>query len=738
MLCVLLVAPACAQEGAPFWTQLGGGPGHPNVARHLLPELDVQRTGRLTLDGETLGALYALGLVETAYGLAAIVANYTRGQCELVTFSPDEPDPTRGPPIACAHAHESDEGTGVVGYDVANDAVLVCSLADLDEPLVLSLEARTGEVRWTVTPAQLGAKSPTAPAAPAGIVPGAILPGSRWYCNNVAIDEERSRMIVPAAAIPSRNVFGAIDLASGDVLWTNELEPFNEVGDLQNVTSSNLGAEAYGAVVTRTGIVIGGEVVPAAGQYLFSWYDHDGAFVGTYVGRPRERGPGEAVSNTLGGGVTDGDIAVGFISDELILMDPTRAEPTVRRVEGPHAAGPEPAPNAVGFDLALNAAIFGGIVVMPFRTAAFAYDLRELALVWTWDDPNGYEPSDSIIVPPDDVLILAALGTTARFPDITPPVRDVSLQRLSLSTGEVLHRVDLPPAPGGIYTGHLIPLRDGRVAVFERQGNVTILGTPSVPVPGIALSDPFPDAGETLRLDVEVMPEVVTLLVGWGDSHVDELAPGEPVEHAYAADGRRTLRVTAVYPDNRTATRTLSVDVGGTPPPDTFLARQFSTEKQERTFFLLGLLVTLLGVLLAFLSRRRRHSRIAEDLAILDRIRRQAASDTVRAVEELGAFRARIADDLARGRIDDAQFSTLELAATRLLHLLRQRLLGSLAGRVSVRLEQALDLALQDGRVEASEEATLRALISGESQLATSEREVLERLVATWRARSSA
>lgn len=740
LLTILLLAPAGADQHAlrPFWGQLGGGPHHANVAE-AVGELDVQASFRTIEEGETLSEAYAAAVIETQHGLATLAIDATSRTCTLVMTPLETLVPRRLAPVPCAHPGESSEGSVVVGYDAPRDRVLVCLAADLDDPVFAALDASTGQVEWSVTPRDLGATVPGSGAF--GTALGRGVGGAGWwYCNNPGIDTARDLVVIPLAAIQT-NTIGTVRLSEGTVLWTARL-PAGTLGDdrvpflapasenLSRVAPGELGASAFLATLTETGIVIAGRWDQSGATHMgAAWYDLEGNPVGHRLEpvRPQTDDPTQVV-NSATSFVAHAALAAGILYGQLLVIDPLQPTPTAQSVDTPLTDF------STTFEMAYSLALYDSILIVPFPTYVAAYDLNSAEQIWNWRDAAGSRPADVLVLPPDEVLILGAIESNPKQP---------AFFRHSLKEDTLLQATPLPdavvqgaPPFSDPYTARFTPLRDGRIVLIDHAGNATLLGPATAPAPVLRLGDATPAPGVPMQVEVEGIPADAALVFGWGDGTVERIDEVGSAQHSYLEKRERTLRVTAVYPDGRTATATARIDVGGTEL--TALQQAFAPGYQEYTLFLLGLAITLLGALFAVLSRRRRHSRIAEDLAILDRIRRQAASDTVRAVEELGAFRARIADDLARGRIDDAQFSTLELAATRLLHLLRQRLLGSLAGRVSVRLEQALDLALQDGRVEASEEATLRALISGESQLATSEREVLERLVATWRARSSA
>jgi hypothetical protein len=102
---------------------------------------------------------------------------------------------------------------------------------------------------------------------------------------------------------------------------------------------------------------------------------------------------------------------------------------------------------------------------------------------------------------------------------------------------------------------------------------------------------------------------------------------------------------------------------GQAPAPLNFVQRQFTSDNQERTYFILGLLASLIGAIVAVLARRRTQSRTSAELALLDQIAEQGRRDPVEATRDLDDFERTQRDRLARGKIQDTQFDILDRRA---------------------------------------------------------------------------
>jgi AcrR family transcriptional regulator len=224
-----------------------------------------------------------------------------------------------------------------------------------------------------------------------------------------------------------------------------------------------------------------------------------------------------------------------------------------------------------------------------------------------------------------------------------------------------------------------------------------------------------------------------TLLLAWGDGFLEEAQAGQPLSHVYAAAGDRTVTLTAVGPDGRTSSATQLLRVGTpAPPPRGLLDILFAPDKQNYTFFGIGLILTGLGSAYAAVNIHRGRHRLERMMRLLDRIRDGGRRDPFKAIRELHAFREERRIDLAKGRLEDAQYTVIEANANLVLEVLRQRILGTFVGRLSDRFTSILDLALMDGAIDTAEDGELLSAVAEEPQLTPAEKDRLRALVHSW------
>lgn len=250
--------------------------------------------------------------------------------------------------------------------------------------------------------------------------------------------------------------------------------------------------------------------------------------------------------------------------------------------------------------------------------------------------------------------------------------------------------------------------------------------------PTVQVGQAYPRLREPFSLEVSA-PGAIAIDVAWGDGSLQHAKPGEVLSRAFSKAADLEARVTAIYADNRTGTTVVYLHPGMPAPVElSALQLAFAPENQNLTFGLLGLFLTLAGAMVALWSRSRRRSVIAREFESLEAIRALGRSDPLAAIAAVAGFRRRLKQDLTQGRLDDSQFAALELDVRELQQLLRQRILGDVGARLSGAFANALDVALQDGRLEGPERAELTRRLAGEAAVTVTERRRLAGLLRDW------
>jgi hypothetical protein len=317
-------------------------------------------------------------------------------------------------------------------------------------------------------------------------------------------------------------------------------------------------------------------------------------------------------------------------------------------------------------------------------------------------------------------------------------VNVADLVTFSLDFGESLLRLPLniTVSPGTGFSLHLTPLPGGELLAWDESGAAAIASEAShIPGPRISVDTDYPPVNGALKVEVshgDANPDV-ELFLAWGEGRLEKVHDGARVESTYDRLGKATIRLTALYPSGTTSTATYVVDVGGKPDePNNLFDYLFAAERQNYTFFGLGLLLSLIGVLLGLLARYKGRNRMEKEFGLLDKVREEGRPDAFAAIRHLHDYRLHLRDFLSRGKLEEPQYTVLVAAANGVLELLRQRILGAFLGRVSAHFSHTLDLALQDGTIDEGEARNLLGQAHKEAKLTSDERKRLELMVRSW------
>ncbi|HVM44370.1 MAG TPA: PQQ-binding-like beta-propeller repeat protein [Candidatus Thermoplasmatota archaeon] len=260
------------------------------------------------------------------------------------------------------------------------------------------------------------------------------------------------------------------------------------------------------------------------------------------------------------------------------------------------------------------------------------------------------------------------------------------------------------------------------VAVFAPlEGNITVVGRTGASLAlDVRAATLYPRVGSRFEVDLSgsaagAFGAATEFRAEWGDGRVTEWQDSPLLTHVYDDAGPRTAVFHARNAAGQTASRAIALEVGGAPV--TFLEDAFSAENQERTFFALGLLVTLAGALFAAWRVRRRRTLLARELVAIDTVYARTKEMPATCEAALAAARARAHTLLVHGRLDEAQVATLLRHADELAARLRVGFIEERFGFLSVHLARRLRAILEDGRVSPFERGQFLDAVEREAAL---------------------
>ncbi|MEA3203677.1 MAG: hypothetical protein QOI63_1356 [Thermoplasmata archaeon] len=708
LLLALLLVPAAGAA----WDQLGGDAAH--SGRAAIARLDVVEHVRLVPANAVLAG-GGSGLLEAGDGLLGLARQGATCFLVRVAHLPGAPEQASGN-IACP------QGARLVAWDAVDQLAMVCVDGPALSPLLQAWRVGGQQPTWTAMPRE---EVPDA----ASLLTGQVPQVGPWSCSGAALAD--GRLYVPfSSSSTGRNRIEARAAADGRLAWSTPipssffLQQANASlvpGPVQDLSGA-FRAEAL--VATRTGIVVSGRLdgtgVAGAPPGL-AWLSLEGKLQGALTRQPDAQaspGTGSTLFPSSQSPVANGALAAQLLGDSLFVVDPAHAQGTLTKVGNPSLGQSSLAAPCWSRDT----------LFVPGESAAFVLAATDPSAARTWPGLDGGRLQSCLVS--DAGLAWAAVSRVDNGTAVDAVLVDLanarSLLRLPLG---------LRPQDAAALTVHLLPLADGRVLAWEDGGSGALLGKATAPAPQMGTDNLYPAVNSAAS--VTALPPAgvgnATLLLAWGDGFLEQVQPAQELSHVYATAGDRTVTLTAVTPDGRTASATQVLRVGTpAPPPRGLLDILFSPDKQNYTFFGIGLMLTGLGSAYAAVNIHRGRHRLERLLRALDRIRDGGRRDPFKAIRELHGFREERRVDLAKGRLEDAQYTVIEASANMVLELLRQRILGTFVGRLSDRFTSRLDLALMDGAIDAAEDGALLAAVAEEPQLTVDEKERLRALVQSW------
>jgi hypothetical protein len=386
---------------------------------------------------------------------------------------------------------------------------------------------------------------------------------------------------------------------------------------------------------------------------------------------------------------------------------------------------------------------------------------------WAWDDDNWCldlpgRPFTSLTgglavrgdvgfaAHPDGVtrVDLAGPGAvwTLEIPGWTPGTDDQALlsARQLFVTGEgTLHVID-PEAGLKLATlgpallfgnANAMAIGDGVLAVQTSAG-LTVIGTTAASIELRATANvAYPRGGEEVRIDATasrpgIQAPDLEFSVDWGDGSNTEWQTDHVFTHTYFLNGDKDARLFARNTAGQTASQTFVFHVDGTPP--NFISTAFDPDHQEATFFLLGIVLLLIGSAFGVVRLRTKRRRLRRELAAADRIVADERDHPDRLRERLRGHRLRARRLFLDGRLDEGSTSILERHCDELLRGHRLAGVEQAFGFLPHQLFRGLQEILTDARVSDWERRQFLESLSKDGKLTASERKRVTQRVEQW------
>lgn len=408
--------------------------------------------------------------------------------------------------------------------------------------------------------------------------------------------------------------------------------------------------------------------------------------------------------------VTDGEAAWFLAGGEVRLI----LEDQEVGIQRPPAARHRLRSNGFNGNAPARLSLDASSVYVPYDGTMWAFPRDLSAPRWSFDLPEGSQWSAGAVLAGNTLYAASDQGSLFAF---------------DARTGRVLWREPSRVTALALDGARIVTLAERDLIVYGDLPFALRAASPEV--------NAYPALGEEVEIDLSATPASplgasTSFAADWGDGTLVEWTSDPVLRHRYAANGDYIVRAVARNEANQTASISHTIYVGREPPG--FLAAQFSAANQERTFFLLGLLITGAFAAAGLWRVQRRRSLLARELAALEATAAEARDDAVKLDRALDERRYRARSLLLDRKLDEGQHAVL---LARVEELSRVERLGFVEGKLDflpLRHAKALREMLKDGRISTIERAHYLAMLDADGTLTPDYKARVRDVVEAWAA----
>lgn len=284
---------------------------------------------------------------------------------------------------------------------------------------------------------------------------------------------------------------------------------------------------------------------------------------------------------------------------------------------------------------------------------------------------------------------------------------------------------------------------NGTLAVMtsgaRQERVITVFGhTPASIAPRPRVSLDYPEPADEVMVDLSASSPglygpATRYKAVWGDGEVTEWTTELRLTHAYGSVGDYDAVLFVGNDAGQTSAFKVTFHVGRT-PPQTLLQEQFARENQDRTFFILGLIVTAVFAGAGLLRVQRRRSILARELAALDAAVKDAPADPHALDALLDERRLHARALLLGGKIDEGQHAVLAARVEELARAARMDVVQHQLDFLPFRHVRALREMLKDGRISSIERAHYLTMLEADATLTPEYKARVRVVVEAWAA----
>lgn len=351
---------------------------------------------------------------------------------------------------------------------------------------------------------------------------------------------------------------------------------------------------------------------------------------------------------------------------------------------------------------------------------------RDGSLNWAFDLPPGQRWAGSPVITPN------ALFGMSRGDDGLE-----TLWNLEPASGTRQWPLHPLPLPGN----GAIAVAEDRLAIAGPDGIVQVLARLpfSLDLTGHPTGT-YPAVGEAVTVRLQStggLAPALTYMADWGDGTVTPWQESPAFTHEYGAAVDRVAIFTARNGANQTSTARVPLLVGQKDPAKNIFNAPLSPEYQNTTFFLLGILGSLLIALLGVHNAGRKRRRLARELRDLEAVYRENEADPFGCEAILAERRAHARTLFLKRKLEEAHASFLMARVDELRQSLRMAEVEQRLDFLPFGMVKGMREMLRDSRVTDWERSQFLTALERDASLSRDQKESVRRLIEGWFAQDS-
>ncbi len=286
---------------------------------------------------------------------------------------------------------------------------------------------------------------------------------------------------------------------------------------------------------------------------------------------------------------------------------------------------------------------------------------------------------------------------------------------------------------------HAMAVANGVIALHAIDGKIIVLGRTAASIQlDVEADDVYPALGEEVTLDVSgtqpgTQAPDIEYRIDWGDGQTSAWTEQTLFTHRYGEVRDIAVRIEARNAAGQTSVEEVVFQVGKEDPREpTLLEKAFDPDNQDKTFFVLGLMVTLGGAIIGVSRIHARRSLLARELEAVEDAFLMTRHIPLECEQALGERKTHARALLLDNKLHESQFGVLDRRIDELRGDVRVNSLEDRFDFMPVGLMKTLQRILADGHITTGEHENFLTALDANKMMTETQKDKVKKLIDRW------